>query len=783
MDFTKLRTSGPAGHYFDRCVAAAHRGFLIVIAIVLLQANAWAFDSFKISEIRAEGLQRLEIGTLLTYLPLSVGDELNDATSRQAIRALYQSGLFQDVQFEHDGTALVVRVKERPAISAFSIDGNDKIGGDDLKKSLKDLGLNQGELFKKDLLDQVTQELRRQYYSNGFYDVDIDTKVNELPNNRVDIKIKVTEGKVTKIKQINIIGNKTFPTQELVKQFKLQPTNWMPFQKSDRYSKQQLGGDLEALNSYYQDRGFLEFSINSVQVALSPDKSDIYVTISIEEGVRYTVSGKRYSGDTVLSTSLLDYVVSTKTGETFSRKEATESANRIESALADIGYAFAKVTPLTEVDETKKQVEINYVVEPAKRTYVRHVNFTGNEGTNDETLRREMRQLEAAPFSKAAVERSRVRLQRLPYIESAEVDTQPVPGTDDQVDVNYKVKERAPGNVQFGVGYSGSQGFLINASVVHSNFLGTGDRVALSAETSIISKSVSLSWTDPYFTEDGISQTLSTSYRKSKGIIRYNSGFNFDVASVGDTYGIPLSEYSALRIGGSASQTAINAYPSYSSDQILGFVINNGSVFNEYTLQTGIARDSRNRTFFASRGMLDRVNFDFEVPGSSLTYYNASIEHEQFIALPYRFFLDMDGTVGLVEGYGDHHDVPPFQYYYGGGPSSVRGYRDGTLGPLDTPYGLPYGGKMRTTSQTTLVIPTPFGTDNKTTRIGAFFDIGNVWAEPSDFKFDQLRQATGISFQFFTPVLGLLDLSYAFPLNPKPGDQTQHFQLNFGAPF
>lgn len=770
MDFPKFRT-------------LVHRGLLTVAAIVLLQASAWAFEPFKISEIRAEGLQRLEYGTLLTYLPLSVGDELNDTTSRQAIRALYQSGLFQDVQLERDGNALVVMVKERPAISAFSIEGNDKIGGDDLKKSLKDLGLNQGELFKKDLLDQVTQELRRQYYSNGFYDVDIDTKVDELPNNRVDIKIKVTEGKVTKIKQINIIGNKTFKTDELVQQFKLQPTSWVPFQKSDRYSKQQLGGDLEALNSYYQDRGFLEFSINSVQVALSPDKRDIYLTISIDEGVRYTVSGKKYSGDTILSPTLLDYVVSTKPGDTFSRKEGTESANRIESALADIGYAFAKVTPLTEVDEAKKQVALNYVIEPGKRTYVRHVNFTGNSGTNDETLRREMRQLEASPFSKAAVERSRVRLQRLPYIEEAEVDTQPVPGTDDQVDVNYKVKERAPGNVQFGVGYSGAQGFLINASVVHSNFLGTGDRVALSADTSIVSKSVNLSWTDPYFTEDGISQTLSTSYRKSKGVIRSNSGFDFDVASVGDTYGIPLSEFSALRLGGAISQTAINTFPNYSSDQILGFVIRNGSVFNEYQLQTGITRDTRNRTFFASRGTLDRLSVDFQVPGSDLTYYNISLQHQQYVPLPYRFFVEFDGTAGLIEGYGDHSEVPPYQNYFAGGPSTVRGYRDGSLGPRDTPNNLPFGGKLRTTAQTTLVIPTPFGTDNKTTRFGAFFDVGDVFANPQDFRFNELRQSAGISFQFFTPVLGLLDLSYAFPLNAKPGDETAHFQLNFGSPF
>lgn len=767
----------------NRLRSYARRAIYVVAASVALQGAALAFEPFKIREIRAEGLQRLEIGTLLTYLPLSVGDELNDATSRQAIRALYQSGLFQDVQLGREGDALVVHVKERPAIAAFSISGNEKIGGDELNKSLKDLGLAQGELFKKDLLDQVTQELRRQYYANGYYDVDVVATVDELPNNRVDVKIKVTEGKVTKIKQINIIGNKTFSTETLVKQFKLQPTDWLPFQRSDRYSKQQLSGDLETLSSYYQDRGFLQFNVLSVQVALSPDKKDIYLTINVEEGERYKVSTHHFSGDTILSTALLDRLVSTHDGDTFSRKEATESGNRIEAALSDIGYAFAKVSPLTEVDDSKKQVALNYYVEPGKRTYVHHVNFTGNSGTNDETLRREMRQLEAAPFSKGAVERSRVRLQRLPFVEEATVDTQPVPGTDDQVDVNFKVKERAPGNVQFGIGYSGAQGIVLNGSVVHSNFLGTGNRVALSADNSVISRALSLSWTDPYFTADGVSQTLSTTYRKSRSVIRFSSGFDYNIFNVGVTYGIPLSEYSSFRLGGAFSQTAITSFAGSSSDQILGFLIRNGSVFNEFELQTGIARDTRNRTFFASRGTLDRLSVDLEVPGSDLTYYNVSLQHQQYFALPYKFFVELNGTAGLIEGYGDHSEIPPYQNYFAGGPNTVRGYRDGTLGPRDTPNNNPFGGKLRTTVQTTLVIPTPLETDNKSTRFGLFFDAGNIFAEPNDFRLNELRQAAGISFQFFTPILGLLDLSYAIPLNAKDNDQTQHFQLNFGSPF
>ncbi|MDR3416736.1 MAG: outer membrane protein assembly factor BamA [Nevskia sp.] len=755
-----------------------------LIAALALQGAAWAIEPFKIREIRAEGLQRLEIGTVLTYLPLSVGDELNDATSREAIRGLYGSGLFQDVELTRDGDALVIKVKERPEIASFSLKGNDKIGGDELNKSLKDLGLAQGELYKRELLDQVEQELRRQYMANGYYDVDVDTHVDPLPNNRVDIKIQVTEGHVSKIKEINVLGNKAFPKEVLLQQLKLQTSTWWKlFQKSDRYSKQQLGGDLESLSSYYQDRGYLQFNITSVQVALSPDKKDIYITLNVEEGDKYTVKDHRFSGDIILNEEFLNRLVSTPDGSQFSRKEATESADRVEAALSDIGYAFAKVTPLPEVDESKKQVSLNYYVEPGKRAYIRHINFSGNAGTNDETLRREMRQLEASPFSKSAVERSRVRLQRLPFIESAEVETKPVPGTDDLVDLEYKVKERQPGQIQFGVGYSGSQGFLISASVSNSNFLGTGNTVAITAENSYLSRQLNLSWTNPYFTSDGISQTISTYYRRSKGVIRFSSGFDYDVLGADLTYGIPLSEFTFLRLGGGVSRTALQTFPTLSSDQVLDFVINNGTVFNEYQLRTGIARDTRNRTFFASSGSLSRLNVDISIPGSDLLYYNASLQQQQYFSLPYKFFVAFDGTVGYINAYGKSHAVPPYQNYFAGGPNTVRGYRDGTLGPRDTPNGNPFGGKLRSTAQTELVFPLPIVSDNKTTRMGFFYDVGNVFAEGGDFKAAQLRQSTGLAFAFFTPILGLLDLSYAFPLNAKPGDQTEHFQLTFGQGF
>jgi len=728
-------------------------------------------------------LQRLDQGTVLTYLPLTTGDELNDVTERQAIKALYASGLFQDVQLLRDGDTLIIRVVERPQIADFEIEGNEKIGGDELKKSLTDVGLTAGETYKRALLDQVQQELRRQYYANGYYDVGIDTTVTELPNNRVSIKVKVTEGKVTKIKDINILGARIF-TQELLKeQLELKSTTWMPFQKSDRYSKQTLGGDLEKLQSFYQDRGYLKFTVTSVQVALSENKEDIFITVNIEEGDKYTVKDRRFSGETVLNPEFLSRLVTTRAGDTFSRKEATESADRIEAALSDVGYAFAKVTPLPEVDEEKRLVSINYAVDPGKRAYVRGIGFSGHSGTNDETLRREMRQLEASPFSKSAVERSRVRLARLPFIEEAEVDTKPVPGSDDLVDINFKVKERAPGSVQFGVGYSGAQGFLINASLTHTNFLGTGNRVEISADRSTIFTQLNLSWTDPYFTADGISQTVSTYYRKSESVIRFSSGFNSNVVGTDLTYGIPLSEFTTLRAGAGISHTTIETFPGASADEVLNFVLQNGAEFTDVSLRTGITRDTRNRTFFATRGQLTRVNLDVTVPGSGVEFYNLFAQHQQYVPLFYKFFVDANATVGYVDTYGNSKVVPPYENYFAGGPRTVRGFQDGTLGPRDTPFNNPYGGQLRTTAQFDLVIPTFLESDNKSTRLSLFYDIGNVFEKPGDFAVGELRSSAGISGSFFTPFLGLLQLSYSYPINKKPGDETDQFQISFGSGF
>ncbi|MDN5872979.1 MAG: outer membrane protein assembly factor BamA [Sinobacteraceae bacterium] len=758
--------------------------YLLILTVTLLwQVTALAFQPFTVQHIHVDGLQRLGVGTVLSYLPVAVGDQMNDSTAQQAIRSLYSSGFFDTVDLSRQGQTLVVKVKERPQIAKFKMDGNKQISGDQLKKSLKQAGLVVGKLFKRDVLDAFTHELRQQYYANGFYDVFIKTKVTPESNNRVDIHIQVGEGDAATIKSIHIVGNAAFPESKLLDQMKLKPSNsWNPFQKSDHYSRHVLLGDLEALNSYYMNRGYLRFSIPSVEVALTPDKKHVYITINVEEGDVYTVSGFGFSGNTIFNTNFVSDLVSTKKGDTFSLKKATDSSDRIESMLSNLGYAFAKVTPHPDIDEADRTVKIVYDVTPGKRVYVRHINFSGYGTTRDSTFRREMRQLEAAPFSKAAIERSRVRIARLPFVSNVTVNTTPVPGTDDQVDVNYGITQRQPGSIQLGVGYSGYQGFLISAGITHTNVFGTGDTISLNAQNSIVERAISLQFTDPYFTKDGISQTVSLFFRRDKGVIRFVSGFNTNTFGGALIYGIPLSEFTTLRLGGGISETAITSFPTFASTEVLRFVLNNGTLFHNYTLKTGISRDTRNRTFFATRGMLDMIDLDITGPGSDLLYYTAIFRHLQYIALPWNFLIRLNGDVGYTHPYGDTAGVPPWQNFFGGGPRSVRGFKAGYLDPKDS-NGYPYGGTFETTLQTELVLPIPLLTNNTTTRTSVFFDIGNVFARPGDFQFNKLRQSVGIDIKWFTPVVGLLDISLGYPIKSELGDNKQIFQFTLGSAF
>lgn len=769
-------------------VRVSIRQWLVGVVLCLCMGTALAFDDFVISDIRVDGLRRLELGTVLTYLPFSVGDELNERSSRQGIRALYDTGLFQDIAFERDNDVLVVRVKERPAISSFEIEGNKKLGGDDIKEGLAKAGLAEGELYRRDLLDQVEQELRRQYYSNGYYSVKIDTQVTEEGDNNVAVKIDIKEGPVAKISSINIVGNTTFEDEELMEDFELRPTRFISlFQSSNKYSKEKLLGDLERLTSYYQDRGYLRFEVSSVQVALSTNRRDITITINATEGEIYTVEDYQLAGELVVKKEYLNRLVLVRPGETFSRKLTTETGNLISRRLADEGYAFAKVEPLPRIDDEAKTVHLTFNVDSGERVYVRQINFAGNTGTNDETLRREMRQLEGSTFSRAAVERSRERLQRLPFIQEVEVETEPVPGSDDLVDVDYKVSERPAGSVQVGVGFSDASGFLVNGSLSHTNFRGTGDRINLQAERNEFAEYMNLSWTDPYATDDGISRTVSAFFRNSEQVIRFSSGFDTNSLGASLTYGLPMSEYSSLRLGLGVDRTAVNAFPGGTSNEILDFLLQNGTRFTNYEFRTGWTRDTRDRTIFPRRGTLNRVTFDITIPGSDLEFFRSSYVHQQLIPVWGNWAVQLNGNISYGDGYGDSEDIPPYEHFFAGGADSVRGYRDGSIGPRDTLPGRRgnfFGGKFKTTLQSELIVPMPFlESDQKTTRLALFYDIGSAFADVDSFETDELRSSAGVAFSWFTPFFGLLKLSYGFPIDEQPEDEIDRFQISFGLGF
>jgi len=777
-------------------------GFLTrAFAVVLLAAttNAWAqgqYD-FRVDDVQVQGVQRLEPGTVLTYLPLAVGDRFSEARAQQSIRALYDTGLFENVSLERQGNTLIVDITERPEIATFTITGNKKIGGDQLKDALKEQGLAQGELFKRSLVDQLDQELRRQYYANGYYSVAIDTKISELDNNRVGIDITVKEGEVASIKDINVIGNSDFTDEELKDVFELKSsapryTHPLTFWRSpDRYSREKLLGDLESLNSFYQNRGYIRFSVSSIQVSLSPDKRNIFLTVNVDEGARYTIDSYQFAGDLIVPETSLQRLVTVKDGETFARSEVDASANNISSGLADFGYAFADVDPLTRIDDDAKTVDLTFFIDPGKRTYVRQITFTGNEKTNDETLRREMRQFEGAPFSRRGVERSRTRLARLPFMQDVQVNTDKVAGSDDLVDVDYSLTERAAGTLQFGVGFSDAQGFLINGSVSHSNFRGTGNTLTLRAETNDYAKSVGASWTDPYFTDEGVSRTISAFYRNTDQLIRIGSGFDLNSIGGAITFGLPITEYSRLRAGLGVETNEINSAVNRNGEQVLSdelskFIDENGKDATTYELQTGWSRDTRNRTFFATRGSNTELQFNIKGPGSDLEYYDTSLEHQRYFligewlpGLSDKFVLQVDGRVSQTDIWGTGEDVPPYDNFFAGGSRSVRGFSNGGLGPRDS-FDNPYGGQFLTTLQSELVIPTFLESDNKSTRLTAFYDMGNVYEQASDFDTGELRSSAGVAFYWFTPFFGLLRVSYAAYVDDQEDDEVDRFQFSFG---
>ena len=803
---------------------------LAACAAASTATQAQGLERFTVGDIRIEGLQRISEGPVYNYLPVNIGDQLDERRVAEALRALYGTGFFRDVELRRDGGTLVIVVLERPSIESFEIKGNKDIKTEDLNKSLRNVGLAVGKTFDQSVLDEVKQYLTEQYFSRGKYAVRIDAKVEDVPGNKVKINVDVNEGKRARIRQINLVGNTAFSDEDILEKFELRTPHWLSWYKQDdRYARETLSGDLEKLRSYYMDRGYANFRVESTQVAIAPEKDDMFITVNVSEGDVFKVSDVKLAGNLVVSEPELRRLLQIKAGDTYSRKQITASTEAISARLGLDGYAFAKIDPVPQANNDTKEISLTFLVEPGNRVYVRRVNFNGTTGVNDEVFRREMRQLEGAYLSNAAVDRSKQRIQRLPFIEKVEVENTPVPGTPDLVDVNFEIKEGLPGQFGGGIGYSESQSVILNGNFVHSNFMGTGNRIAAEINSGRYSKSYSFSHTDPYTTVDGLSRTISFGYRDITQFTSATSDFDTQTATVGMDYGYPITEFQSLRFGVSVQQAELVTSSLNSAPEAIDWVRNNGdtstrvasyedvngnpvpyniygSKFNTYELTLGWGYDSRNRAIFADRGMRHRVNFGYTLPGSEVEYWTASYDYLQFIPIWRGFTLMFNAEVAYGQALGDTTAMPPYRNFFAGGPDSVRGYRENRLGPQDF-YGNPYGGNLRTVAQTEILLPMPEKWRNSA-RFSLFYDIGNVFStedinfvspgdglDPTtrvpadyDFSYDALKHSAGVAVQWLAP-LGVFRFSYAIPLNARKerpdryGDEKEGFQFSIGQAF
>lgn len=789
-------------------IAAVSLLFALILASPLRAQMApplqtQSFEPFTISDIRVDGLQRISAGTVFTYMPLERGDVVDRASSARAIRALFQTGFFNDVKLDRQADILVVTVTERPAINQITFVGNKDLKTEELTKNLKEIGLAEGETFDRLQLDRVVQELTRAYNNRGKYNVSIQPSVTPLDRNRVDIQIDVKEGKAAKIRHINVVGNEAYPDKELRQGWESNTTNWRSwYKRDDQYSREKLSGDLEKLNSYYLDRGYVDFDVESTQVSITPDRRDMHVTSNIREGEIYTISEAIVTGDTIIPHEEMERLVLIAPGQTFSRRMLEFTSDSMIALLGNIGYAFANVTPVPEVDRENRTVKINFYVEPGKRVQVRQIRFTGNTRTGDEVMRRELRQFEGSWYSQAAIDRSKVRLNRLGFFSTVDIETPEVPGTDDQVDVVFNVKETTSGSFMVGLGYSQLAGLITSLSLSQNNFLGTGNRVGLAVQNNSYSKRFDLNYFDPYFTRDGVSVGYNLSYSElDQG--SYNIATYFlDSGVARAIFGIPLTETDSIGLSFGIDYQTIN--PVTGTPQSIVDYINalEKRTFHAWRTELSWARDSRNAYWNPTRGTFQRVAAELTLPGSTVEYYKLNYQFARYWPVHRALVLLTAAEIG----YGDNYDdkvtrvlydeegnelrtivadgLPFFENFYAGGVRSIRGFEDNTLGPYDqsafSNYRQPLGGAVKTTGSIEAIFPTMFDTDQ--TRLSAFIDFGNVYRSGSDFEFREYRASIGVSLQWQAPV-GPIVLNLAYPFLTDRDDRTERLQFSFGTQF
>ncbi|MEO7916426.1 MAG: outer membrane protein assembly factor BamA [Dokdonella sp.] len=784
---------------------------LLLLACGIAQ-NAWAFDDFTVSDIRIDGLSRIAPGTVFTYLPVEKGDTLTAAGAELAIRALYKTGFFNDVSLARQGDILVINVQERPQISKVSIRGNKDIKEEDLRKGLKGIGLAEGETLDRLKLDEVQNELTRQYYNRGKYNVSINTSTVNLDRNRVQVAINVAEGKPAKIKHINIVGNTTYPDKKLREDFQSTTTNitsW--YSKDDQYSREKLSGDLETLSSYYLDRGYVDFNVESTQVGISPDKRKMYVSANIKEGEIYTVSDIKLTGSLVLDEPDLRKLITIKSGEVFSRRKVEQSSDAISAVLANIGYAFAEVNPLPDIHQDKREVGLNFFVNPGKRVYVRNIVFKGNRSTEDEVVRREMRQLEGAWYSQAAIDRSKIRLQRLGYFKTVVIDTPKVPGTEDQIDLTVTLDEQSSGTLNFGIGYSQFQGIIGSVAVQQNNFFGTGDRVGVTLSKSSYISRYEVSYFEPYLTESGIGLGYNASHTEYDQGQANIASYRTSRDSFSTYLGIPITESDTINTQIGIDKNTVNTFQGSTPQQFIDYIDNIGQrTLHTWNTQLSWTHDTRNRYWNPTRGSLQSVSAEIALPGSTIEYYKLFYKFGQYFPLTDKLTFFSTFNIGYGDTYKDPKSVLPvdhpryladigglpfFQNFFAGGVADVRGFRDNTLGPFSQFPGLgcegstssncrqPTGGAFKVVGSAEVIFPTPFTKENSnSSKLSWFLDVGNVFKDFNSYSTSELRASTGLSFRWQAPV-GPIVISIARPLRKKDGDDTETIQFTFGNSF
>ncbi len=798
---------------------------LILFAALAAPVAAYAFQPFTISDIRIEGLQRIAAGTVLSYLPVEPGQVMNDAEAQKAIQTLFNTGFFSDVELERQGDILIVKVKERPSIASLTVRGNKDIKTDQLLKGLKSAGLADGQTFNRLTLDQVRQQLVAQYNDRGKYNVEVEPHVTMLDRNRVAIDIDIKEGKAAKIQLIDIVGNHSFTDREIRKDWESGTPKLDSFITSnDQYSREKLSGDLTKLASFYLDRGYADFNINSAQVTISPNKRDIYIAAGIHEGDIFKISQIHLLGTLILPENALRKVLRIKPGQIFNRHNIELSSDAITGVLSNIGYAFAKVTPVPKVDEKNHTVDLTFFVEPGPRVYVRRINFKGNTRTQDQVLRREMRQFEGAWYSQAAIDRSKVRLQRLGFFKDVSIDTVKVPGTTDQVDLNVKVSEESSGQFQFGVGYSQVSGIILSTSIGNRNFLGTGDSLSATFSKSLFLKQYQLSFFDPYLTDSGIGIGYNASILQLNQAEQNIASFLSDTYSLSSYLSFPVSETDTINAGLGISRTKLDLIPGYTPAVFFEQMAKVGHyTVHSAPMTLSYAHDTLNSFFKPTRGGLQQVSAEIALPGATVRYYKLTLTSSDYFPLPFGFVGHLKGTLGYGSTYGnkditvqyaDSNGVirtmsfPFYLNYYAGGVQDVRGFEDNTLGPricsgLIGPDGKaapsaiavngncvggnffqpqPVGGAFKVLGTGELVLP--FFKDNPKARISLFTDVGNVYSSFGTFSASTLRASVGISLQWIAPV-GPIVINLAEPIRTQPGDAPfeERLQFYFGRQF